>query len=230
MIEIKPKKCKGTGKALSHGCGNLALKRVYGLCMECYPKWLFQTDEGQEVVKKRTIKSKKETEKKERKEWKEKKEKLRPITHSKEIKKALGDQIQKLARMIDSRFDFDTCIDCGKPFNEIIDGGHFKSKGSNASLKWNLHNIHSQRRHCNGFAGGKQRQFFLGLVIRYGAEYAEMVDVELQQKYLYIGLKNDEIPEKLKIVREIVRNFDSYVFSDAIQARELCNNLIGIYK
>lgn len=229
MIEIKPKKCKGTGKALGHGCGEKALKRIYGLCMNCYPKWLYSTEEGQKVVKRRTISSKKNTEKEERRSWNEKKKSLRHVTHPGEMKKELALEAQKLARMIDKRFGFITCIDCGNPFNDIIDGGHFHSKGNNASLMYNLHNIHSQRRHCNGFAGGKQRGYYDGLVQRYGKEYADLVDVGLQKKYKYIGMMNAELPEKLKIIRAIIRTFDSYKLENPIQARELFNKIIGIY-
>lgn len=46
----KEKKCKGTGKAAGHGCGNKKFLSRFGLCSECYPKWLFHTEEGQELI------------------------------------------------------------------------------------------------------------------------------------------------------------------------------------
>jgi len=234
MIEPKFKPCKGTGKAIGSGCGEKAQVRKYGLCMKCYPSWLYGTEEGNKVVEKHRIGSKKKTEDQQTKEWNETKKAKRPYTHYKENKKALGSEIQKLARLIDIKYGHNTCIDCGQPFTQAQDrdGGHFKSKGSNESIRYNLHNIHSQKSNCNrnGLGGGKERQFFIGLVARYGAEYAQLVDTGLQQKYKYIGLKQADYPEKLAIVRKLIRDLDTFQFENAYQAREQLNQIIGIYK
>lgn len=154
----------------------------------------------------------------------------RAEAYSKENKKSLQDEVQKLARIIDKRFGYITCIDCDRPFGKQTDGGHFHSKGHNKTISLNLHNIHSQDSQCNGFFGGKQLQYYEGLIRRYGIDYANYVKDGLQQKYTYIGLKNIEIPDYLAIVRKLIRNFDTYVWSDAIQARDQCNTIIGIYK
>jgi len=152
-------------------------------------------------------------------------------TNPVKYKKILQDEINKLARMIDNSFSL-KCIDCGKDYGQQQDGGHFKSVGSNASLRFNLHNIHSQKSDCNqnGLGGGRERQYYQGLIDRYGVEYAEMVDLQLQQKYKYIGLKSNEIPEKTKIVRSIIKNFETYRFESPYMAREMFNKLIGIYR
>jgi len=169
-------------------------------------------------------------EKTERKEWSKRKKKMDIEVNNPKYKKFLQDEINKLARMIDNYFEF-KCIDCGKDYGKQQDGGHFKSVGSNASLRYNLHNIHSQKSDCNqnGLGGGRERQYFQGLIDRYGLKYAEMVDVELQQKYKYIGLKANEYPDKIKIVRDLIKNFDTYSFETSDKARELLNKLIGIY-
>ena len=39
-----------------------------------------------------------------------------------------------------------------------------------------------------------------------------------------------EIKEKLKLVNKIIRNFETYQMSKADMAREVFNNIIGIYK
>jgi hypothetical protein len=168
--------------------------------------------------------------KSESKEWSERKKKMDIEVNTPKYKKFLQDEINKLARMIDNYFEF-KCIDCGKDYGKQQDGGHFKSVGSNASLRYNLHNIHSQKSDCNqnGLGGGRERQYFQGLIDRYGLEYAEMVDVELQQKYKYIGLKANDYPDKIKIVRNLIKTFDTYSFESADKARELLNKLIGIY-
>lgn len=235
------KKCRGTGKALGHGCGKMVpvemfgkANRKYGIGISCgcWQNWLINTQEGSEHIQKNAIASKRKNEKQAQQEWNETKRRKRPYTHYKENKKALNDEIQKLARMIDARYGHTTCIDCGRPFGNQIDGGHFHSKGSNPSIRLNLHNIHSQRSECNqnGLGGGRERGYMIGLEQRYGKEYAEMVDTEIVRKYPYIGLKEQDIADKLKLVRKLVREFETFQFKDAIHAREQLNQIIGIYK
>lgn len=169
--------------------------------------------------------------KKEDKAWNQKKREKMPSLYPRKYKGFLDKECQKLARMIDNRFNYN-CIDCDRPFGKQQDGGHFNSKGKNRSLAWNLHNIHSQRSecNCNGLGGGRERQYYDGLIKRYGQDYAEMVDVGLQKKYKYIGLKDNEISEKLAVIRKIIRDFDTFVLTGGVQARDLFNNIIGIYK
>lgn len=174
---------------------------------------------------------KEKAKKAQKKEWaKEKKEKA-PYLYPRKYKNLLALEVQKLARMIDNYFKF-TCIDCGEPFNGQQDGGHFNSKGKNMSLAWNLHNIHSQRNNCNrnGLGGGRERQYYDGLIKRYGKKYAEYVDVGLQKEFKYIGLLDNEIADKLAIVRKLIRDFDTFNLTTGISARTMFNNLIGIYK
>jgi hypothetical protein len=178
-------------------------------------------------------KAAKETEKKDkeqRKVWAAEKRAAAPRLYPRKYKLKLADACQLLARKIDNSFGF-LCIDCGKAYGKQQDGGHFNSKGSNMSLAFNLHNIHSQKSDCNqnGLGGGKRLEYYRGLVSRYGKEYADMVDTGLQVKYKYIGLFDNEIAEKLAIVNKINRNFDTFVLKDGVQAREMFNKIIGIY-
>lgn len=174
---------------------------------------------------------KEQVNKQQKKDWdKEKKEKA-PYLYPRKYKNLLAQEIQKLARQIDNYFKFD-CIDCGKPYGKQQDGGHFNSKGKNMSIAWNLHNIHSQKSDCNrnGLGGGRERQYYNGLIERYGVKYAEYVDTGLQKEFEYIGLLDTEIAEKLAIVRKLNREFDTFVLTSSISARCMFNNLIGIYK
>jgi hypothetical protein len=57
-----------------------------------------------------------------------------------------------------------------------------------------------------------------------------MVDIGLQAKYKYIGLKENEIADKLAIVRKLIRDFDTFKLNDGAHARDLFNSIIGIYK
>jgi hypothetical protein len=169
-----------------------------------------------------------------KKDWNKHKAERMPVLYPKKYKGYLNSECQKLARKIDNHFNFN-CIDCDRPFAAQQDGGHFNSKGKKASLSWNLHNIHSQRSecNCNGLGGGRERQYYDGLIKRYGQEYAEYVDIGLQKEYKYIGLNENEVAEKLAIVRKINREFDNIVNDlelNSIDMRSYFNGLIGIYK
>ena len=65
---------------------------------------------------------------------------------------------------------------------------------------------------------------------KYGQEYADYVDIGLQNKYKYLGLSEVEIYDKLKLVRKINRTFHTYVITDPLQARKMFNQIIGIYE
>lgn len=162
--------------------------------------------------------------------WKEKRAVMKIDTHSKEYKKALQNEINILSRKIDASVGFNNCIDCGKPFDKHqIDACHLISKGSNSSLKYNLHNLHSGHNHCNFYNPIHESNYKKGLVLRYGNVYLEMVE-GLPLKYKEIHLSNTEIHEKLTFVRKLNRSFNTYQLFDGNQARQLFNNLIGIYK
>jgi len=162
---------------------------------------------------------------------KEKIKSWKPNTHAKENKKDLQDEINKLSRMIDVAYGNNTCIDCGlildKEKNQI-DAAHFISRGSNCTLRYNMHNLHSAHNHCNVWNEKHETNYKKGLINRYGFEYLNMVE-ELPLKYKEIHLSNVEVAEKLKLVRLLIRTFGTYKFESAIQARNIFNNLIGIY-
>ena len=182
-----------------------------------------QTAEGMYNLEKRK--------KKEQKDWNKKKESLRPFTHGKENKVALQSEINKLSRLIDAKFGYVNCIDCGTRLDNI-DAGHYISVGSNSTLRFNLHNIHAQKRGCNRNErqGSRNTGYYKGLIKRYGKEYADYVDNTLQNEYEYLGITSKEVHDKLKVVRSLIRNFDTFSVNDSIHARDTFNTIIGIYQ
>ena len=66
------------------------------------------------------------------------------------------------------------------------------------------------------------------MIERYGKEYADYVRFELP-KTPVVKLLSNEIVEKLKIVRELIRNVDTFIFKDGKEGRKILNKLIGIY-
>ena len=136
--------------------------------------------------------------------------------------------INKLVKMIDQHFELNTCICCGEPLKGQSDSAHFKSVGSNSTLRYNLHNIHTARGYCNQYNPNHQKNYPSGLEKRYGKEYLDMVE-GLQLKYPSLHLSGVEIIEKTKIVRGIINNFDLYEKKSPTLARDFFNQLIGIY-
>ena len=69
-----------------------------------------------------------------------------------------------------------------------------------------------------------------GLKSRYSEEYYNYVRYGLSKKYNKIQLNTSEIYEALTIVRKLNRTFDTMVFTHSRGARDILNNIIGIYK
>lgn len=153
----------------------------------------------------------------------------------KENKTDLQNEINRLARMIDNKFNY-PCIDCGGVIrykgNERqsmdANGSHFHNVKGNENIRYNLHNIHTAKIQCNKWLGGRKPEYKLGLISRYGTEYFEFVD-GLGLTYKSIHLNHVEIVEKLKIVRKLIRTFDTFVIRDGHHGRSVFNKLIGIY-
>lgn len=160
------------------------------------------------------------------KNWK--KETKLSIKSKKSQKNYLQDEINKLSKMIDRKYGYLTCVDCGKEM-KLIHAAHFHNVQGNENLRYNLHNLHSARAHCNQYSSEHKVGYREGLEKRYCKEYRDFVEYELRKKYPTIQLSTKDVQESLKTVRAIIRNFDTYNFKDSIHAREMFNKLIKIY-
>lgn len=226
-IKPKPKKPK---KCIC-GCNEMFVPTSIGqkwVSQSHYTKWLTETEKGKEFMAKKIEKAKRQVRDKEKSDWNKKKNELLPIVHEKKYKGLLQNEINKLSRMIDAKFGYTTCIDCGKPFGNQIDGAHYTSVGSNNSIRYNLHNLHSAKSDCNKFSDKHHQGYTLGLEQRYGKAYLTLVE-ELPIRYKYIKISAVEVYEKLKLVRSLVKNFDTFKAENAIEMRENLNTIIGIY-
>jgi len=147
-------------------------------------------------------------------------------------KEALQTSINKIARMIDGYFNYG-CIDCG---NKVIGTGHGAHKnnvGSYENLRFNLHNIHKSRVHCNKYSSEHKVGYSKGLKERYGEDYCKYVEDEINVKYKYLGLRYEDLSDALKVSNRIIKDFDSIcsenVFKDGKEFRNFLNKKIGIY-
>lgn len=172
-------------------------------------------------------KNKVNAEKLEKKDWFERKKIAKVELYPRESKNELQREINKLSRLIDSRFNY-KCICCGREYGKQVDGCHYTSQGSNPTIRFNLHNIHSGDSYCNNYSNTHISGYYDGLIQRYDKEYADYIKYELP-KTPTIKLLSNEIADKLKIVRDLIRNFDTFIFKDGKEGREILNKIIGIY-
>jgi len=155
-------------------------------------------------------------------------------THShlfiKENKADLQKTINHIARLIDKGI---RCIDCERTrANPCWDGGHRESRGSNPTLRYNLHNIFKQTRYCNSKSEGNKIDYNEGIIKMYGDAYFDKVD-SLRLRYKTINLLHSEIPIALKEARKVLREIKKldleYTATQRIKLREKYNKRIGIY-
>lgn len=162
------------------------------------------------------------------KEWNKEKKviKERLKTHSDWLNE-LQKLVNKIARLIDY------CQPCiARPNLKNENGGHYKSVGGHANIRFNLHNIHGQSIHSNKWKSGEEGLYRDGLNRVYGLKYCNYVE-GLNSKYQSINLTKEEIKEKIPISRAIIRELEMsktvYPASERIYLRDKYNKMIGIY-
>jgi len=67
------------------------------------------------------------------------------------------------------------CISCSKVTDEM-DAGHFKKAEIYSGVIFNENNCHSQCRKCNRFQNGNELNYRLGLIERYGLDFANDIE------------------------------------------------------
>lgn len=168
---IKEKKCQGNGKAIGFGCGELVpvqkygkSNRVYGLGLSCgcYPKWLYSSKEGLEIVNKATLKA---TEP--RRKFKEFKEEHK---EAKSLPSLILNTVFSVHQFIKERDKGKPCISCGKPWHKSFQAGHYFKAELYSHLKFHYLNIHGQCAYCNTRLEGNLGEYSKRLPDRIGEE------------------------------------------------------------
>jgi len=168
MIEIKAKKCKGTGLAKGYGCGKLTKHRICGLGkMCCYTDWLLNSENGKIKLAKATLKVSKprldlEKAKKESKE--------------KTITQLINDARKYFQKWIRKRDEQLPCISCGNFYSKFYDGGHFFKAELYTGLIFNEINCNKQCRKCNRYLSGNESAYRIGLIQKYGIKEVEKLE------------------------------------------------------
>jgi hypothetical protein len=83
--------------------------------------------------------------------------------------------VNRLCLLLDSG---KPCISCGRPDQggRMRNAGHFKSRGANSGLRYDLLNIHGQCVPCNLYQSGNVEGYRQGLVERYGSAIVDYLD------------------------------------------------------
>lgn len=224
MIQQKPKKCKGINKANGFdGCGKETLKRRFGLCPSCLWDWMLKDERGKLWREKQFIP---QVEKKQRKVDREKKreQKIDLMSTDRYRSTYVQPLINKIVRTIDYG---QPCIATGN-FGKM-NGGHYRSVGSNRTLALNLHNIHIQSYESNVFRGGDDKNFQDGLKDVYGSDYFDFVHA--LRKHRPIKLLKGDLKEIKFRCENILKNLEDVVRTpeQRIILRNELNAEIGIY-
>lgn len=221
---MKDKKCKGINKAHGYdGCGEmvLAVTRRYGLCPKCFFNWMQETAQGKLHYEKQFIqKVKKNLSKEEKKREAEQKDKYTDWA------KKLVVKCQEIARLIDVG---QPCLAKGNHASQMH-GGHVFSRGSNPSMKFNLHNIHRQGAQSNHFQNddGLLRE---GLIREYGQGYFNFISS--MRRIPALKLSNLEYKEKYRIACKLANKYrkegKTFTKDQRIWERHQVNAALGIY-
>ena len=172
------------------------------------------------IVEKNKIIKKKE----ERKKSIEEKKKIRDAITN--WKNELQDEINLIIRLIDHDLP---CLAKGIYSNQTH-AGHIYSRGSNQTIRYNLHNIHRQSAQSNHFQNedGLLRE---GLVKEYGQNYMDFIsELRRTPKLQYTNQDYHELTLKArKIVSKLKSADKTYNLKQRIELRNQINLELAIY-
>ena len=225
---IQEKKCKPQGQMKGiEGCGRLTDVRYikYGACSNCYWNWMQENENGKVHYQKQFLPQAKAKVKKNERDQK-REQKINLLTADQYRSKYLQPTINKTARLIDFGCSCIATDNFGK-----MNGGHYRSVGSNRTIALNLHNIHIQSFQSNTFRGGDDKNYKDGLIDRYGIEYFDFVDALRQQKPLHLTLDDmKELNVKAKAINlTLEKQQTERIPEERINLRNQVNKDLGIY-
>ena len=169
-ILIKKNKCRGTGKSLGHGCGDLVIRYKFGLCRTCFFDWLNNTPEG-EKYQPYLIRSKLNQVRKESKVRRK---------YVKWTDKSFKEMVNYVQDCICNPYirlrDIENGYRCVSSDGVIEHAGHCFSRGSCPGLRFNIMNIHGQQAKANTHLHGDFQNYKEGLIKRHGLKYFETLE------------------------------------------------------
>lgn len=114
----------------------------------------------------------------ERKAHKDAKDKLKSLT---ELANDAQVYVNKYSRLRDKNLG---CISCNKPstWHGQWHGSHYRSRGANSALRFNLYNIHKSCSVCNNYLSGAISEYRIGLIKKIGIEKVEWLENHSKSK------------------------------------------------
>ena len=224
-IKVKAKECKSCNpKTKGLGCGKPSFKRKYGLCQRCFLDWLLYTPEGQKHLEQSTLKGKKKARKDKEREEHALIKKLKIDTT--DYKSKLQTKVNEIARLIDTGLP---CLARGNHAKQMH-GGHVLSRGSQPSMRYNLHNIHRQSAQSNHWQQDdiKMRE---GLAREYGNGYLDfLIGLKATPPLKYSNVEYKEFYEiACEIARDMRLSGEVFNTKERIKKRNWVNIKIGMY-
>ena len=202
------KKCKGIGKGIGYGCGELVPvarfnkpNRIYGLGKSCgcYIDWLLNSTEGKKKIEEASLKVS-EPRKSLEKAFKEKKER----TGIQSYILTTRTLVHKAVRVRDKG---KPCISCGCQWSEKFQAGHCFPTRYN-SIRFNFFNINGQCVKCNIEKDGNEIEYLSRLPGRIGEENFQELKrlAELDSKIIKKWTR-EELSEIRNEAKEIIKKF-----------------------
>lgn len=164
------------------------------------------------------------------KQWQKEKKVIKESLKTKSsYKDDLQYEINQIIKYIDKNVN---CISSGRPLKELRNSGHIYAVGGNDTLRFNLDNIYNQSISDNKDKGGKPLEALEGIKEMYGINQYNLV-LGLKAKYKYLGLSIEDLKEKIKIARQIVKELQkadlTYSANVRLELRKKYNERLGIY-
>lgn len=180
--------------------------------------------QNQQALKKAEQKAKQQD-----KEWQQRKKKLkRELETVSQARKRVQDNLNKLVHWLDSGLP---CVSCDNP--KPSEAGHYFTVGAHSEIALHLHNIHMQCHQCNNHNGGNEREYYLRIGQRYGADYQEYLHYRIRREYQHLRLSKEDFWEAGKIVNRLLREVKKISPPDTLakrlEWRDKLNSEIGIY-
>tara|TARA_B100000787_G_C16188259_1_gene295905 strand:+ start:1644 stop:2258 length:615 start_codon:yes stop_codon:yes gene_type:complete len=169
MIETKPKKCKGIGKAKGFkSCGKETLYRKFGLCDSCRCDWLINDERGRIELQKATLQATKP-----RKEFQQYKKERKDRNSLTTLLESVKNVCHKYIRLRDKN---KPCISCKAPYHSEHQAGHLYKAELFATIKFHEFNINGQCIKCNIRREGNEGEYRVNLPKIIGKENFEEIN------------------------------------------------------
>lgn len=187
-MQTKKKPCKGHGKAIGFGCCEPCYPKMYGLCYKCYKDWLYNSEQGKEIIKKSIIKAKKNISISYKRERSEQKKALKK-TSKKDVfyQSSAWKYCSKYVLLFYSDSEgYVECSTSGLRYqlpNKNIQAGHYFKATDHAGTAFDFKNLAPQSYRDNFYYSGKPEVMKEWLIKTHGQDIIEYLTRSKNEAY-----------------------------------------------